>query len=95
MNLDEQVYSSAPPAVLGKESARRNTNVCLKASIRELNLNGTERKIDTVRESISERSTLTVSKQASVKQKEFKYTDPNIAIGKGKYGPVSLIIVDE
>lgn len=29
------------------------------------------------------------------KRKEFKYTDPNIVIGKGKYGPVSLILVDE
>jgi hypothetical protein len=30
-----------------------------------------------------------------VKRKEFKYNDLNIVIGKGKYGPVNLIMVDE
>jgi serine/threonine protein kinase len=30
-----------------------------------------------------------------LKRKEFKYSDLNITIGKGKYGPVSLIMVEE
>jgi hypothetical protein len=30
-----------------------------------------------------------------MKRKEFKYVDLNTVIGKGKYGPVNLIMVDE
>jgi serine/threonine protein kinase len=31
----------------------------------------------------------------SQKRKEFKYIDLGIVIGKGKYGPVSLIMIEE
>jgi serine/threonine protein kinase len=34
-------------------------------------------------------------KASTIRQKEFKYIDPKIELGKGKYGPVNLIIVDD
>lgn len=95
-SINDTSNTSSPPIVSHVNSSRRKTSIDQTANVRNIYISSnTQHNLKETSELISDNSPPPTLKKQSLNKKEICYSDLDTVIGKGKYGPVNLIIIDE